>query len=90
LGARFQTAGGGAIAEFGDRRSQAAAAWPCHDNLHSVNEPYTEDDFRQLLVTVEATPAFSAAVKSSSTQRYGDGSPEERRVLLTTKKSARL
>jgi hypothetical protein len=28
------------------------------DDLHSVDKPYTEDDFRQLLVTVETTPAF--------------------------------
>jgi hypothetical protein len=29
------------------------------DDLHSVGEAYTEDDFRQLVVTIEATPAFS-------------------------------
>ena len=28
------------------------------DDLDSVGELYTEDDFRQLVVTVEATPAF--------------------------------
>ena len=28
------------------------------DDLHSVGEPYTEDDFRQLVVSIEATPAF--------------------------------
>jgi hypothetical protein len=28
------------------------------DNLDSVGELYTEDDFRQLIVTIEATPAF--------------------------------
>ena len=28
------------------------------DDLHSVGEPYTEDDFRQLVVTIEATPVF--------------------------------
>ena len=28
------------------------------DDLHSVGEPYTEDDFRQLVVTIEAAPAF--------------------------------
>jgi hypothetical protein len=28
------------------------------DNLDSVGELYTEDDFRQLVVAVEATPTF--------------------------------
>ena len=28
------------------------------DNLDSVGELYTEDDFRQLVVAIEATPAF--------------------------------
>ena len=28
------------------------------DDLDSVGELYTEDDFRQLVVTVETTPAF--------------------------------
>jgi hypothetical protein len=28
------------------------------DNLDSVVELYTEDDFRQLVVAIEATPAF--------------------------------
>ena len=28
------------------------------DDLDSVGEPYTEDDFRQLVVTIETTPAF--------------------------------
>jgi hypothetical protein len=28
------------------------------DNLDSVGELYTEDDFRQLIVTIEATSAF--------------------------------
>src|SRR5262249_40674934 len=28
------------------------------DDLDSVGELYTEDDFRQLVVTIEATPAF--------------------------------
>ncbi len=28
------------------------------DNLDSVSELYTEDDFRQLVVAIEATPAF--------------------------------
>jgi hypothetical protein len=28
------------------------------DNLHSVGELYTEDDFRQLVVAIEATPTF--------------------------------
>ena len=28
------------------------------DDLDSVAELYTEDDFRQLIVTIEATPAF--------------------------------
>ena len=28
------------------------------DNLDSVGEFYTEDDFRQLVVAIEATPAF--------------------------------
>jgi len=31
------------------------------DNLDSVGELYTEDNFRQLVVAIEATPAFSAA-----------------------------
>jgi hypothetical protein len=34
------------------------------DNLDSVNELYTEDNFRQLVVAIEATPAFSAALAS--------------------------
>jgi hypothetical protein len=28
------------------------------DNLDSVSELYTEDDFRQLVVAIEATPTF--------------------------------
>src|ERR1700730_1867762 len=28
------------------------------DDLHSVGEPYTESYFRQLVVAIEATPAF--------------------------------
>ena len=28
------------------------------DDLNSIGELYTEDDFRQLVVTIEATPAF--------------------------------
>jgi len=28
------------------------------DDLDSVGELYTKDDFRQLIVTIEATPAF--------------------------------
>jgi len=28
------------------------------DNLDSVGELYTEDDFRQLVVAIEATPTF--------------------------------
>ena len=28
------------------------------NDLHSVGELYTEDDFRQLVVTIEAAPAF--------------------------------
>ena len=28
------------------------------DDLDSVGEFYAEDDFRQLVVTIEATPAF--------------------------------
>src|SRR5271168_947986 len=28
------------------------------DDLDSIGELYTEDDFRQLVVTIEATPAF--------------------------------
>ena len=28
------------------------------DDLDSVSELYTEDDFRQLVVTIETTPAF--------------------------------
>ena len=28
------------------------------DNLDSVGELYTEDNFRQLVVAIEATPAF--------------------------------
>jgi hypothetical protein len=28
------------------------------DDLDSVGELYTEDDFRQLVVTIETTPAF--------------------------------
>jgi hypothetical protein len=34
------------------------------DNLDSVGELYTEDNFRQLVVAIEATPAFSAALAS--------------------------
>ena len=32
------------------------------DNLDSVGELYTEDNFRQLVVAIEATPAFLGAL----------------------------
>jgi hypothetical protein len=35
------------------------------DDLHSVGEPYTEDDFRQWVVTVDATPVFFGDLESS-------------------------
>ena len=51
-------------AELADHIRQHIAASRLHgeglrsDDLDSVGELYTEDDFRQLVVTIETTPAF--------------------------------
>src|ERR1700739_3609002 len=39
------------------------------DDLDSVGELYTEDDFRQLVVTVETTPAFLGRLREFEDHR---------------------
>src|SRR6266436_3469347 len=49
----------GAIAESWGRKGSGGSDLSLRsDNLHSVGELYTEDDFRQLVVAIEATPTF--------------------------------
>ena len=43
------------------------------DFLDSIGELYTEDDFRQLVVAIEATPAFFGSL--GELEDHGEGCP---------------
>jgi hypothetical protein len=57
------------------------------DDLDSVGEPYTENYFRQLVVTIEATPAFlggTASLKIMASAVLFERHPLERTVRWRT------
>src|SRR3984893_6344191 len=54
-----------AIAESWSRKGSGGSGLSLRfDDLNSVGEPYTENYFRQLVVAIEATPAFLGGLGS--------------------------
>src|ERR1700741_1196438 len=69
-----------AIAESWGRRGSGGSGLSLRsDDLDSVGELYTEDDFRQLILTIEATPAFLGGL--GELENHGERGPVRKTSL---------